>query len=489
MKYTKISISMVFALFFAYALMVSPALALTVGGGNSSLTTGSGGDTSSSVNNPAVGNGGDTSSQGKSNAEDTSSPAKSNGGDTSSPAVGNSEDTSSPAVAGAGDTSSPAVGKGGDTSSPAVASGGDTSAPAVDNNSAKPNLIPAIPVVAGASTGVSGQFYIGGIVTVSSTVVNSENIASQSTEVVIQSSTDGINFVDLYVGQIPSLTNNLSYKVTGHPQIISEGTYYYRTIVDRNNVVSESNENDNISSITEVHFVTRHTTDNSNSTTTPPVVSGGDTSVPSTPSTPAGSTGGGSGYVGGGGGGGRISGGSSSILPFVAIANTPNCSYLTTFMKFGADNDSSEVTKLQTFLKNYENIEVDINGTFDQKTFDAVKIFQAKYVEDIMAPWGVSTPTGQVYFTTKKKINEIVCKSIQVLTSEQISIIDAYKTGIQNGTIGSDTNSSVNIDINNATSTNSVDVGLEKDNSQIASIAETSILSKVWGFIKWLFGY
>ena len=98
------------------------------------------------------------------------------------------------------------------------------------------------------------------MVTVSSTVVNSEDTASLGTDVVIQSSTDGTNFQDLYVGQVPPLTKSLYYRATGYPQIIGPGVRYFRTIVDRNNAVSESNEGDNISPVTRVEFITRPVT-------------------------------------------------------------------------------------------------------------------------------------------------------------------------------------------------------------------------------------
>ncbi len=169
------------------------------------------------------------------------------------------------------------------------------------------------------------------------------------------------------------------------------------------------------------------------------------------------------------------------ILP--VLINASGCSYLTTFMGINSENDSAEVTKLQTFLKNVEKLDVDINGTFDQKTLDAVKAFQEKYVDEVMTPWGVNTPTGQVFYTTQKKVNEIVCKTSINLTAEQLSAIDAYKNSLQNGT-QTDSNGQV---IGDATSTNPV-VGTN-DNGQTASVAKTSIAAKIWGFIKWLFGY
>ena len=188
-------------------------------------------------------------------------------------------------------------------------------------------------------------------------------------------------------------------------------------------------------------------------------------------------------------GGNQVSGGSSGgsgpapLNNFTTIAPLANCSYLTTFLKFGGNNNSSEVTKLQSFLKNTEKLDVDINGQFDQKTLDAVKAFQAKYVNDTMAPWGVTTPTGEVFYTTQKKVNEIYCSTSLKLTAEQIATIEAYKNAVNNGIISSEIDS-------NATGTIqlSPEVG-SNDNGQTASLANTSFFGKIWSFVKWIFGY
>jgi len=218
------------------------------------------------------------------------------------------------------------------------------------------------------------------------------------------------------------------------------------------------------------------------------VDNGNTTGTPSNTNTGGGNTsGGGSNNTGGGSsGGGRSSRNNSSSNPTVTpVVAGGACSYLSTYLKFNGDNDASEVAKLQTFLKNTEKLDVDINGKFDEKTLDAVKAFQAKYVDETMAPWGVTTPTGEVYFTTKKKINEIVCKTNFNLTSEQLSTIESYKNSIENGVITTD-----DTDTTNATGTIqlSPEVG-SNDDSQTASAAISRFGSKIWSFIKWIFGY
>lgn len=179
----------------------------------------------------------------------------------------------------------------------------------------------------------------------------------------------------------------------------------------------------------------------------------------------------------------------------VAVATTPisagACVYLNDYLKIGNANNSAEVLKLQIFLKNTEKINVAETGIFDDQTFEAVKAFQAKYVNDIMQPWGVSTPTGQVFYTTKKKINEIFCNAPFALTAEQQAQIDAYKASIANGTIivnPDGTTTIVGTSTSTTTST-STEVGSNTNGSQAAAVGGTSIGSKIWGFIKWLFGY
>jgi peptidoglycan hydrolase-like protein with peptidoglycan-binding domain len=196
--------------------------------------------------------------------------------------------------------------------------------------------------------------------------------------------------------------------------------------------------------------------------------------------------------------GGSSSGGSSRYYtPLINVVNTgaSSCPYLNDYLTFGADNNTVEVTKLQLFLKNIENINVDVNGIFDNKTLDAVKTFQAKYMNDTMGPWGSSNPTGMVFYTTKNKINEIYCNSKISLTSEQNAQIEAYKRDVSNGIFQIEGNNPVT----NIISTTSIpllpEIGsVDNSNStstisQTAGVAGTSLAGKVWKFVKWLFGY
>jgi len=86
--------------------------------------------------------------------------------------------------------------------------------------------------------------------------------------------------------------------------------------------------------------------------------------------------------------------------------------YLTDFIRYGEQNDTDQVKKLQKFLKDYEgHEEVVETGIYDEITRNAVLDFQKKYSGDILGYWSLAQPTGYVYKTTVKKINELYCKN------------------------------------------------------------------------------
>ena len=183
--------------------------------------------------------------------------------------------------------------------------------------------------------------------------------------------------------------------------------------------------------------------------------------------------------------GGRSSG-SYGFRPLALATSTPSlsCPLINSYLRLGANNDPSEVMKLQSFLKQTESAEVDVNGIFDQKTLAAVNAFQTKYLTEIMGPWGATRSSGNVYIMTKKKINQIACDTAFMIDPIEQAIIDAYKASqnqVSPGFIvpGSSPASSTSLDIglNNATS----------DQNLAAVGSASSVLGKLWGFIKSLF--
>ncbi len=257
------------------------------------------------------------------------------------------------------------------------------------------------------------------------------------------------------------------------------------TTTATSNTTSNTNGGDDVVTTSTANTSTSNTTSNTNGfddVNQPAVVTS--TTPPSTGGPSGGTLGGSGGPTGLVGSGLGIALTSANLTGSISTP-TSSCVYLLGYLKLGGQNNPSEVTKLQTFLKNIEKIDVDSNGIFDTKTFEAVKAFQEKYLGDVMGPWGVTTPTGQVWYTTKKKINEIYCKAPFALTAEQTAEINAYKNGLANGTITVDTNGS----IINSTST-IPEVGSNDNNSsQVAAAGGTSVGAKIWNFIKWLFGY
>lgn len=213
-------------------------------------------------------------------------------------------------------------------------------------------------------------------------------------------------------------------------------------------------------------------------------------SSPATPPTPPTSptTGGGTSS-----GGSSRSGGRSGGRSVVAVENlTPaNCFYLNDYLSINSKNSEMEVIKLQAFLLNTEKLNVDINGKFDSKTFEAVKQFQKKYSNEVLSPWGSSIPTGKVFYTTKKKINEIHCNSLFPLTAQQNYEINAYKNRPVVSVVVSSPETTITPDLDIlldeqvSTSTNVEDI----NDTQSGVVIKAPFTTRVYNFVKWLFAF
>ncbi len=208
-------------------------------------------------------------------------------------------------------------------------------------------------------------------------------------------------------------------------------------------------------------------------------------------------------------GGGYSSGGSTGVI---ASANTLNvrpstttCPLITSFMGTGWANDPVQVVKVQIFLKNSEGLDVNVNGSFDRKTETAIRAFQQKYLSAVMGPWGSNQPSGYVYITTQKKINQLSCASPLTLSQSDLAIIDAYKLARTAGIAANTANASAGpIPVNNAASTTNTDdsfftpatttapigpvLGAQNGTSNnTASVGNATVLQRFWGFVKGLF--
>lgn len=96
----------------------------------------------------------------------------------------------------------------------------------------------------------------------------------------------------------------------------------------------------------------------------------------------------------------------------------PTCSeYLSQYLWYGKKNDAGEVTKLQQFLNDHEGNTLPVTGFYGALTRAAVKAFQMKHIADILSPWDAFpkykyADLGNVYKTTKWKINALMCSEL-----------------------------------------------------------------------------
>lgn len=134
-----------------------------------------------------------------------------------------------------------------------------------------------------------------------------------------------------------------------------------------------------------------------------------------------GSSGGSSGGGGGGGGGG------GTVLGTTTAAACEQ--YISTFMRRGQVNDTEQVKRVQGILKMFEGADVEETGEYDEKSEAAIKAFQLKYADEVLTPWAIQAPTGYVFLTTRKKLNEVYCKNTLTfpLTEEEQGHIDLVK--------------------------------------------------------------
>ncbi len=122
------------------------------------------------------------------------------------------------------------------------------------------------------------------------------------------------------------------------------------------------------------------------------------------------------------------------ILPTGEVLAEETCApLLTEYIRPAKRNTPAQVIALQTFLNSYEGETLETTGIYDSRTVAAVMRFQTKYATDILAPWGISRPTGNVYYTTQKKVNEIACQNQMTfeLSEEQVTEISRFRTSVK----------------------------------------------------------
>jgi hypothetical protein len=99
----------------------------------------------------------------------------------------------------------------------------------------------------------------------------------------------------------------------------------------------------------------------------------------------------------------------------VEIAGQVCTPYISEYVIFHSDtpfeNDPEDVKKVQVFMNEHMHSNLQIDGTFDPDDQDIVRMFQEVYQIDILAPYDIEKPSGNVADPTITKINELVCES------------------------------------------------------------------------------
>lgn len=163
-------------------------------------------------------------------------------------------------------------------------------------------------------------------------------------------------------------------------------------------------------------------------------------------------------------------------------------------MKIGWKNDPTQVAKLQSFLKENQKLDVSVTGIFDAKTEAAVKAFQANNMQSILGPWKASNPTGVVYITTLKRINQLACNQPLVLNADELSIINNYgKTAIATSPIPEAAFSVIGDDEAEKPITAILETETIEDEEEtlaeenVAAVGRPSVAGRFWKFIINLF--
>ena len=88
--------------------------------------------------------------------------------------------------------------------------------------------------------------------------------------------------------------------------------------------------------------------------------------------------------------------------------------YLDKFIRQGMRNDPEQVKKLQEFLNKEMDASLPVTGFYGPLTFQATKVFQEKYADEILTPWSLGNSTGIVYQTTLRWINQLECPQASI---------------------------------------------------------------------------
>ena len=122
-------------------------------------------------------------------------------------------------------------------------------------------------------------------------------------------------------------------------------------------------------------------------------------------------------------GGGSVGGAVFNIVstPQGQVLGESTCgAYLNEYLRYGYNNNSEEVKKLQTFLNTNLGLSLEVSGEFDTATETAVKAFQVKESTSVLSPWKISKATGIVYLSTRNHINNLMCEKLKSPTPNNL---------------------------------------------------------------------
>jgi hypothetical protein len=164
---------------------------------------------------------------------------------------------------------------------------------------------------------------------------------------------------------------------------------------------------------------------------------------------------------------------------------------LTDYIVPGQANNPADISKLQFFLSTYEHDSaVTVNGVLDQATLNGIISFQNTYLSNIMGPWGVTTPSGNIYMTSLKQINNIVCGTSLSLTASELADINAYKASFAANASGTNGISGSSAETVSGTGSTTTGTTGTPNNSLLtgnvvssgAGIFFSNLFSKIWNF-------
>lgn len=158
------------------------------------------------------------------------------------------------------------------------------------------------------------------------------------------------------------------------------------------------------------------------------------------------------------------------------------------YAKLDGQNNTDQVSNLQTFLKSAEGLDVDVTGTFDQKTEQAVETFQKKYMSDIMSPWDATRASGVVNLTTVKKIKQLMCGQPLTLNANELYAIALYesKAGETGSAVSVDAQS-LGLDQTAMSDTNGIMNDKPQNTATAVNSGGASLFHRFLSFVKHIF--